>query len=351
MNAINNEKEKANNKEKYELIDIMKFICAIFVIAMHSGIVKYEDGTTQWYIINILFRIAVPFFFIVSGFLFGKKYLINKEKLKENSIKQIKRLIIPYIFWAIVITPYIIHANLTFNGNIIIFILRVFRLILFNGYHLWFVLALIVAICIEYIFLKKNKMKLAIFFSIILYSMALLGNSYYFLIEGTPIQYIMDIIIKIFTMVRNGIFVGFPLFTIGICVAFYEKNIYKISNKKIYAFLLLFIITQILEATFIRGKNYKEDHSLFISVIFIATILLIICIKNKEIRFKKINVTLLRNLSTGIYYMHFPIMRYMGLLIPNMGYISIFLSTTFISIIINMILLKINNKYINLLIK
>lgn len=340
-----------DEKDNYELIDIMKFVCAIFVIAIHSGIVKYESGTTQWYIINVLLRLAVPFFFIASGFLFGKKYLYNKEKLKENSIKQVKRLIKPYIFWVIIIIPYIIYANKLLKGNLIVSILKLFRLIIFNGYHMWFILALIVAICMEYMFLKKNKVKLAVFFSVILYSIALLGNSYYFLIEGTLIQNFIDVIIKIFTMVRNGIFVGFPLFTIGICVALHEKEIYKISNKKVYLFLLIFIITQILEASFIRGKNYKEDHSLFISIIFIATLLLIICIKTKNIRFKKINTVLLRNLSTGIYYMHFPIIKYMSLLIPSIGYIEIFLITTIITIIINIILLRINNKYINLFIK
>ena len=56
-----------DEKDNYELIDIMKFVCAIFVIAIHSGIVKYESGTTQWYIINVLLRLAVPFFFIASG--------------------------------------------------------------------------------------------------------------------------------------------------------------------------------------------------------------------------------------------------------------------------------------------
>ena len=340
-----------NDETKYELIDIMKFICAIFVIIIHSGIVKYESGTTQWYTINILLRIAVPFFFVASGFLFGKKYLDNKGKLKENSIKQIKRLIIPYIFWIIIIIPFMIYANELYKYNWIICLLKLFRLIIFNGYHLWFILALIVAICMEYIFLKKNKIKLAVFLSIILYCIALLGNSYYFLIEDTFIQPFIDIIIKIFTMVRNGIFVGFPLFTIGICIAFYEKKLYKISNKKIYLFLLILIITQTLEATFIRGKNYKEDHSLFISIIFIAALLLIICIKNKNIRFKKVNTVLLRNLSTGIYYMHFPVIKYISLLIPSIGCVEIILITIVITIIIDMILLKINNKYINLIIK
>ena len=351
MNNISDKKEISKNKDKYELIDIMKFICAIFIIGIHSGIVNDESSSVQWYILNIVFRIAVPFFFIASGFLFGKKYLRNKEKLKENSIKQIKRLLIPFIFWSMVLLPYIVSTEIKFDGNIPLFIYKILRLNLFNGYHIWFILALIVAICIEYVFLKKNKIKLAVFFSIVLYGVALLGNSYYFIIEGTPLQSIIDTVIKIFTMVRNGIFVGFPLFTVGICVAFCEKEIIKISNKKLLVFLLFFVITQILEVTFIRGKNYKDDHSIFISIIFIVVILLIVCIKNKNIKFKKINTTLLRNLSTGIYYMHIPVKWYVSLLIPSIGDWGIFLIMIIVTIIVNFVLLKINNKYINLLIK
>ena len=350
MNNVDTGIISNKNKENYELIDVMKFICAIMVVVIHSGVSNDTNSTVQWYILQIALRLAVPFFFIASGFLFGKKYLKNKANLKQISKKQIKRLLIPYIFWSIVNIPFIMHS-LQFDGNVCVYILRIIRLLIFNGYHLWFVLALIVAIFIEYIFLKKNKIKIAIILSIMLYCIALLGNSYYFLIEGTPFQNIMDIIIKVFSIVRNGIFVGFPLFTVGICIAFYEKKICNINNKIVYILLVFFILTQAIEATFIRGKNYMDDYSTFISTIFVSTILLIICIKNKDVKFKRIDTKRLRSLSTGFYYMHFSIEKYMLILVPTLSNWSILVITILILIITNYILLKINNKYINLLIK
>lgn len=350
-NIINKSNKTENKKDKYELIDIMKFICAIFIVGIHAGIMRDENSVFQWQVLNVLFRIAVPFFFIASGFLFGKKYLKNKEKLKDNSKKQVVRLIIPFIFWSLVLLPYIVTNEIKFDGNILLFIYRILRLNIFNGYHIWFILALAIAICIEYIFLKKNKMKLAVVFSVILYIIALFANSYYFLIKGTPIQYFIDIIIKIFTMVRNGIFVGFPLFTVGILVAFYENKIYKISNKKLLLALLFFTFSQMLETAFIMGKEYKDDHSIFISIVFVATIILMLCIKNKNIKLKKINSTTLRNLSTGIYFMHIPVKWYLGLIIPNINDWIMFLIMLAVTIFIDIILLKINNKYINMIIK
>lgn len=85
-------------RDKYEIIDILKFIFAIFVVGIHTHIMSNPNSTYQWYILHIFFRIAVPFFFSTSGFLFGKKYIENKENLKEISKIQIKRLLIPFIF-------------------------------------------------------------------------------------------------------------------------------------------------------------------------------------------------------------------------------------------------------------
>ena len=78
------ETENINNKkENYQLIDIFKFIGAIFVVMIHTNIMSDVNNNIQWYVMNVILRIAVPFFFIASGFLFGKKYLENKNKLKD----------------------------------------------------------------------------------------------------------------------------------------------------------------------------------------------------------------------------------------------------------------------------
>lgn len=350
-------KEIMNNttsRKDYQLIDIFKFICAIFVVMIHSQIMSDPNDNIQWYIMHVILRVAVPFFFIASGFLFGKKYLKDIKKLKENSIKQVKRLIIPFLFWSAVMVPYLVLRIEQYNNiflNIFLNTLKIIYIFIVNPYHLWFVLALIMAIIIEYYFLKNGKIKIAIILSCILYFMALFGNSYYFLIEKTPLKVCYDMILKIMSTFRNGIFVGFPLFTIGVCVAYKEGKIKAITNNKLNFILPFFVFAQIMEATFIRGKNYKDDSSLFISIICIALILLIICIKYAGIKLKKIDTILLRNLSTGIFYMHYPICIYLKLFIPNINNWVLFLIVMFAVIIINTILLKINNKYINLLIK
>ena len=124
---VKNESVSVTNleKDKYEMIDILKFIFAIFVVGMHTHIMSNSKDTFQWYILHIFFRMAVPFFFIVSGFLFEKKHIKNKENLKEISKMQIKRLLIPFIFWMLMSLQYVIIT--TKGNNILEIVLKILK--------------------------------------------------------------------------------------------------------------------------------------------------------------------------------------------------------------------------------
>lgn len=279
-----------------------------------------------------------------------KKYFENKNNLKEICLKQIKRLFIPFAFWMLISLPYKI---VTTNGdNSLRILIEIIKNVIFYPWGaLWFVLAVIVAIVMEYIFLKNGKLKYAIILSIFLLGIALLGNSYYFLLEGTPLKNLMDLYIKIAISTRNGIFVGFPIFTVGVYMAQKEKFISKMRISKLYILMLLTLFIQICEVTFIRDKNYIDDHSLFFSTIFVVSTLLALCIKYKDLKVKKLNTKLLRNLSTGIYFMHSPIIRYGWLLNSNIGQWEMFFATIIISISLCLVLYKIDNKNVNCFIK
>lgn len=67
--------EKLLSLPQNDGIDVMKFILSFFVCAIH----------TVGYGIYPIARIAVPFFFIVSGYLFFAKQLITKRiRIREH---------------------------------------------------------------------------------------------------------------------------------------------------------------------------------------------------------------------------------------------------------------------------
>lgn len=94
-----------------KIFDILRFPLIIGVIFIHNyGIgegtefVYAQSHNSLFYITNQLFsqilgRIAVPIFFLMSGYLFFYKTEFNLIIYKKKLISRIKSLLIPYIFW------------------------------------------------------------------------------------------------------------------------------------------------------------------------------------------------------------------------------------------------------------
>ena len=59
--------------KKYNSIDLTKFIMSIFVVAIHIHPFENCDNQIILSIYNSLVALAVPFFFISSGFLVAAK--------------------------------------------------------------------------------------------------------------------------------------------------------------------------------------------------------------------------------------------------------------------------------------
>ena len=62
-------------------LDVMKFICALLVVYLHTY--NHDWGAVGEWVHANLSPIGVPFFFIVSGFLYMKKLQESGEGKKE----------------------------------------------------------------------------------------------------------------------------------------------------------------------------------------------------------------------------------------------------------------------------
>lgn len=72
-----------DSKNKYYSIDILKFIMALVVIAIHTKLLYYFDNKNITKIHMILIEYAVPFFFLSSGFLLGLKLELPSNTQKN----------------------------------------------------------------------------------------------------------------------------------------------------------------------------------------------------------------------------------------------------------------------------
>lgn len=91
-------------------------------------------GIQQW-----LARIAVPFFFISSGFLLYRKSSLNNFSLDRTKLYVVK-LIKLYVIWTIIYFPFRIKSILKDERGIIYGVLTYYRDIIFAGSYvqLWY---------------------------------------------------------------------------------------------------------------------------------------------------------------------------------------------------------------------
>lgn len=86
-------------------LSVMSFICACMIVAIHCT-PNPSLGSWQWWVVNLigadgLCRIAVPWFFIASGFFIAGRVEENGWYSKAIS-KRVRTLLIPFVAWAII---------------------------------------------------------------------------------------------------------------------------------------------------------------------------------------------------------------------------------------------------------
>lgn len=143
-------------------LDILKFIMALLIVAVHSEAVN--DIPIVYEVTNPIINSAVPMFFLVSAFLLFRK--MRQSQLTFHQERGIMlhftwRLILLYVFWMVVQLPLVIHTrhylSMSFFEFIYNFLLDiVFRSTFHGG---WFFSALVVGTWIIYLASKIFKDK------------------------------------------------------------------------------------------------------------------------------------------------------------------------------------------------
>lgn len=162
--------------------------------------------------------IAVPIFFIISGYFFG----LSK---KEKRIKQIKRIVLLNVMANVFYLLFSLIASIIDKStydvmNRIFSVKSIVKFVLLNVSpiigHLWYLSALLYCMLIFYLFNLMEKQKLLY----CLLPFLLMGS----LVFG---EYSMLIIKKAFpyTYVRNFLFIGLPYFGIGSMFTNIKKRI------------------------------------------------------------------------------------------------------------------------------
>lgn len=229
-------------------LDLFKVFLSFLVICIHFV------GETYYH--HSLYRIAVPMFFMISGYFL---YSNDVEIIKKKSITFIKRsLKYLLIGFGIYIVYDFVMCYINGNGVGYYFTTLFYQRFLFeffflnqpitySGYQLWFLIALFTLSLFHYMVIKYNKEKwyyVLIPVCLIIY-LFFQGYMHLFQYTDMPIRY-----------TRNAWFMGIPMFGLGFCSAKY--NLHKKSwYKYIYLGLgVFFFFFQVIESNLVIIEMY-----------------------------------------------------------------------------------------------
>lgn len=243
------------NKLNYQNLNILKYISSILIIILHLRPFLNYSNELDLAFNNIITRICVPIFFIITGYFVAKK-----EKVNENYIKEYIRKTIPlYFVWSLLYIPviigtiikylpiineYISKINITLPFLIILSIILLPIIVLvalcYTGvyYHLWYFPAIIFSLIV----LKKWKQKFNIKYLLIISFILLLfgATETYYGVLPLSIKRTLSYYYNIFFTTRNFLFFGLFYVVLGYYVGTKEKAYSKYCFLKlIVSFFLL----------------------------------------------------------------------------------------------------------------
>lgn len=312
-------------------IDMLRLIAAFMIVAIHTYPFEFISNDLDFLITRVLFRVAVPFFLMITGYFTLKND--NKTLLKYT-----KKILLIYGLSIILYLPINIYNGYFNNFNILILIKDIF--LTGTIYHLWYFPALILGLWLSYFLINKLSLKKSLIVSLILYTIGVFGDSYYGLIANIPfINIFYKGIFFLFDYTRNGLFYV-PIFLImG----------YSINRKEIdvpiikYPYAIIFLITMLLEGLIILKYNLYYHSSMYFSLIPLMYITFAYLMNNYE------SNPSIRSIGTYIYVIHpfiIVITHFLKRFIPILknslvNYILVCIMSLIASLILNFIITKI----------
>lgn len=279
------------------MVDVMKYIAAIMVICIHCGSI-FSQEYTDFFIKNIICRIAVPLFFISSA------YFVRKGSGKDPAYVNtyLKNLIKSYCLWSIVFIPIgldWIHQNLDLAGYLLPFALLYGLIHIGTYYHLWYVPAMILAIYLVNKLIKRFSYKSLFIAATLLF---LFGSmeSYYGLLQNGWLKEFFDVFIKVVFTTRSGILYGMIFTLMGFYIYNHQKYLFSISAyMPILTFISLFLLIVEGSCLYYIERLDMNFMLMLLPFSFFFFLWILTCSYTPKFDTKKI-----RNLSKYYYFVH-----------------------------------------------
>ncbi|MCI8331473.1 MAG: serine racemase VanT catalytic subunit [Clostridiales bacterium] len=276
----------AEQEKSYGALDLARLAAAFLVIAIHTSPLLSLSEPSDVILTRIIARIAVPLFFMISGF-FALRAPSPWHFIRKN--------LLLYLAAMILYLPIGIYAGHYTHAGIG----QVLQMLLWDGtfYHLWYLPACITGMLIVYFLEKHMPIKIVLPITFALYLIGLFGDSYYGLIVDTPVDHFFyQPLFHVFSYTRNGFFFAPFFIALG---ALCQHKPALISRRCALSWLPISLLCLISEGLFLHRTPVIRHDSMYLFLIpvlyFIFTFLQSLPIQSHPV---------CRSLSTWIYIVH-----------------------------------------------
>ena len=281
---------------RYGGLDRFRLIAAFFVVAIHTSPLASISDTADFALTRVVGRVAVPFFFMATGFFLlpnakDKKLVPDQKRM----LGFLKKTAILYGAASLLYLPVIVYAGGLGEPDI----LSLLKDIVFDGtfYHLWYFPAAILGALLLWGLLQSKKSGLVLGIALGLYLIGLLGDSYYGVTQAVaPLKTLYDGIFACADYTRNGLFFA-PIFLLlgGMMGAQKQPWPLRICLPGFGVSLALLFV----EAFLLRAAQWQRHDSMYI-LLLPCMVFLFQCLLHWSCEPKKS----LRTFSLLLYVIH-----------------------------------------------
>ena len=334
-------------RKNLDSADILKYMLSILIVATHTSLF---DGY-----ITPLVRLAVPAFFMISGYFFFTKIKNCNSKAEENAYlrKSVRQNMKLYSFWFVVLLPLTLYIRGYHTMGLVDGAVHFVRDFLFGStfQSSWYITALITGFAIVLFLSRRLPHWALVVIGTVCYIPSLLSSNYEFLIASSEtMTAISNSLAQVFLLPCRNFSVSILYIAIGKYLA--EKN-YDGKTKRYTITFLLAFAALVLEFIMLKHSGVKiAATDCYIAVPFAAYYLCKV--------FLTLDVTCkgamtMRKISTVSYCAHMAVFMVVGkifkmLSLPGWQNVLLFATTLVVTQVLALVIIKLSNhKYFRFL--
>jgi len=247
-------------EKTYSGIDYFRIIAASLVVAIHTSPLTSINSTADFILTRVIARVAVPFFFMTSGFFLFHRAGDEGKRLAVF----LKKTAMLYAIAILLYLPLNLYHGIPEEWA---YLPNLLKNIFFDGtyLHLWYLPAAIFGAAISWALLKNFKEKGALAIGLFLYIIGLFGDSYYGFAARIPaFQAFYHAVFEFCRYTRNGLFFAPVFFILGALVAKRQK---RYGLKTCMTGLWVSMALMIAEGLLLRGWEAQRHDSMYIMLL------------------------------------------------------------------------------------